>query len=159
MFYLRTAQPARGARNPFSILQRGDHMRARVRKAAIRKVTTKQLLPRLILWSDANFTGRRLSFRGNLGVRNLVDFNFNDVLSSFSFIGGANITLVLFADLNYQGQRRIFRGPIDLALLSNFNDVTTSFVMSRRRLSITEINRIQSRGAAPNNFAEVLKRR
>ncbi|MDF2815157.1 MAG: hypothetical protein K0Q81_1357 [Paenibacillus sp.] len=134
-------------------------MRRRVLSSATRKVVTKQLLPRLTIWSDANFSGRRLVFRGNLGVRNLVEFNFNDVLSSFSFIGNANITLVLFSDANYQGNRRVFRGPIDVSFLNNFNDVTSSFVMSRRRLSTQQINRIQNRGSAPNNFAEVFRRR
>lgn len=134
-------------------------MNKRVVKPAARKVGTNQLLPRLTLWSDANFSGRRLRFRGNLGVRSLVDFNFNDVLSSFSIIGGANTTLVLFSDINYQGNRRIFRGPTEISFLNGFNDVTSSFVMSRRRLSIDEINRIQNRNSAPNNFAEVLRKR
>ncbi|TNJ63870.1 hypothetical protein FE784_23655 [Paenibacillus hemerocallicola] len=130
-----------------------------IRKPAVKKTAVTQLLPRLTLWSDANFSGRRLSFRGNLGVRSLVDFNFNDVLSSFTIVGGANITLVLFSDINYQGNRRVFRGPTDVSFLNGFNDVTSSFVMSRRRLSNAEINRIQNRNSAPNNFAEVLRRR
>ncbi|MDF2724456.1 MAG: hypothetical protein K0Q59_4131 [Paenibacillus sp.] len=134
-------------------------MKKRVMKSMIRRVGTSQLLPRLTLWSDANFSGRRLSFRGNLGVRNLVDFNFNDVLSSFSIAGGANITLVLFSDINYQGNRRIFRGPREISFLNGFNDVTSSFIMSRRRLTVNEINQIQNRNSAPNNFAEVLRKR
>jgi hypothetical protein len=131
----------------------------KVARPTARKATVQQLLPRLTLWSDANFSGRRLRFRGNLGVRSLVDFNFNDVLSSFDFVGTANSTLVLFSDINYQGNRRVFRGPTEVSFLSGFNDVTSSFVMSRRRLSEAEINRIQNRGSAPNNFAEILRRR
>lgn len=134
-------------------------MNRTVKRPAVKKVAVNQLLPRLVLWSDANFSGRRLSFRGNLGVRSLVDFNFNDVLSSFTFAGGANATLVLFSDINYQGNRRVFRGPIEVSFLNGFNDVASSFVMSRRRLTTAEINRIQNRRSAPNNFAEILKRR
>ena len=123
----------------------------------VKKTRVQQLLPRLTLWSDANFSGNRLRFRGNLGVRNLVPFGFNDVLSSFEFVGNAQSTLVLFEDVNYQGARLVFRGPINEDFLSNANDLASSFVMSRRRLTNAEINRIQARGTAPINFAEVLK--
>ncbi|GIP41203.1 hypothetical protein J31TS4_44830 [Paenibacillus sp. J31TS4] len=119
--------------------------------------TILQSTPRLTLWADANFSGRRLRFRGNLGVRNLVEFNFNDVLSSFEFEDGGRSTLVLFADINYQGDRRVFHGPQDVAFLSDFNDVTSSFVMSRRRLSSREIDRIQRSARVPSGFAEVLR--
>jgi hypothetical protein len=125
-------------------------------QAKAAKPVTSQLLPRLSLWSDANFRGRRLRFRGNLGVRSLVVFNYNDVLSSFRFEGNNNSTLVLWRDINYQGPRRVFRGATEIALLSNFNDEASSFVMSRGRLSNAAINRIENRGSAPNNFAEVL---
>jgi hypothetical protein len=119
-------------------------------------ISQTQRLPLLTLWSDANFSGNRLRFRGNLGVRSLIVFNFNDVLSSFRFMATSQSTLVLFQDVNYQGNRRVFRGPTSVAFLSNFNDITSSFVMSRRRLSTTEIDRIQRTGMVPNGFAEVL---
>ncbi|MEX2460146.1 MAG: hypothetical protein WD469_02385 [Paenibacillaceae bacterium] len=112
--------------------------------------------PVLTLWSDANFMGKFLRFRGNLGVRSLIVFNFNDVLSSFRFTGNSASTLVLFRDVNYKGSRRVFRGPINVNFLSNFNDVTSSFIISRNRLSSSDINRIQNRGTAPNNFGEVI---
>lgn len=112
--------------------------------------------PVLSLWSDANFSGRNLRFRGNLGVRSLIVFNYNDVLSSLRFLGTPQSTLVLFQDINYQGNRRVFRGSVNVSFLSNFNDVTSSFIISRRRLSNAEINQIQNRGRAPINFAEVL---
>jgi hypothetical protein len=118
--------------------------------------TQQSRLPFLAIWSDADFSGRRLRFRGNLGVRSLVVFNFNDVLSSFQFIGRDQSTLVLFQDINYQGNRRVFRGSFDVDFLSNFNDITSSFIISRNRLSNSDINRIQNRGTAPSNFAEVL---
>ena len=123
-----------------------------------KKAMVQQVLPRLTLWSDADFSGNRLRFRGNLGVRNLVTFGFNDVLSSFRFEGNRNSTLVLFEDINYQGSRRVFRGPINENFLSDFNDTVSSFVMSRRRLSNDEIRRIQRRRMAPDNFAEVLSK-
>ena len=123
-----------------------------------KKAMVQQVLPRLTMWSDADFSGNRLRFRGNLGVRNLVTFGFNDVLSSFRFEGNRNSTLVLFEDINYQGSRRVFRGPINENFLSDFNDRASSFVMSRRRLSNDEIRRIQRRSMAPDNFAEVLSK-
>ncbi|AOZ93701.1 peptidase inhibitor family I36 protein [Paenibacillus crassostreae] len=118
--------------------------------------TQSSRLPFLTIWSDADFSGRRLRFRRNLGVRSLDVFNFNDVLSSFRFEGRSSSTLVLFEDINYQGNRRIFRGTIDVSFISNFNDTTSSFIISRSRLSTSDINRIQRRGSAPNDFAEVL---
>ncbi|WP_438349320.1 hypothetical protein ACP8HI_01090 [Paenibacillus sp. FA6] len=114
-------------------------------------------LPMLSLWSDNDFSGRRLRFRGNLGVRSLEVFNFNDALSSFRFEGRNQSTLVLFEDINYQGSRRVFRGSdVERDSLGNFNDRTSSFIISRNRLSNSDINRIQNRGTAPSNFAEVL---
>lgn len=131
--------------------------KAAVRKPATRKVKVAQVLPRLSLWSDANFQGRRLRFRGNLGVRSLVVFNFNDVLSSFEFTGRSTSTLVLFENVNYQGERRVFRGSTEVAFLNNFNDRASSFIISRGRLTNAQIDRIQNRGSAPDNFAEVLE--
>ena len=122
----------------------------------LKKVVIKQTLPQLTMWSDANFSGNRLRFRGNLGVRNLVTFGFNDVLSSFEFVGNDNSTLVLFEDINYQGARKVFRGSQNVSFLSDFNDTVSSFIISRRRLSNDEIRRIQRRSSAPDNFAEVL---
>jgi len=123
-----------------------------------KKAVIKQTLPQLSMWSDADFSGNRLRFRGNLGVRNLVPFGFNDVLSSFRFVGNRNSTLVLFEDVDYQGERRVFRGSVNENFLRNFNDTVSSFIMSRRRLSNDEIRRIQNRRRAPENFAEVLSR-
>jgi hypothetical protein len=111
----------------------------------------------LTLFADANFVGRFLRFRGNLGVRSLSVFNFNDLLSSFRLSGNSASTLVLFQDDNYKGNRRVFRGPVnDVSFLSNFNDLTSSFILSRNRLSNNDINRIQNQGVAPANFGEVL---
>lgn len=112
--------------------------------------------PVLTLWSDADFSGRRLRFRGNLGVRSLSVFDYNDVLSSFRFTGNSNSTLVLFEDDNYQGSRRVFRGPREVSFLSDFNDTVSSFIISRDRLSNNDIDDIQDDGHAPNDFGEVL---
>lgn len=120
------------------------------------KAIITQNRPVLTLWSDSNFSGRVLRFRGNLGVRSLLVFNFNDVLSSFTFTGNSRSTLVLFEDINYQGRRRIFRGPNSVSFLSDFNDTVSSFIISRDRLSRDDIDDIQDDGEAPNNFGEVL---
>ncbi|MEF3312973.1 peptidase inhibitor family I36 protein [Paenibacillus sp. GYB004] len=125
------------------------------KKATAKKAVIAQRLPSLSLWSDINFSGRRLRFRGNIGVRSLVVFNYNDVLSSFEVDGTNQSTLVLFQDANYQGARRVFRGSTAIANLGDFNDLASSFVLSRGRLSDAQINRIQNRGTAPANFAEV----
>ncbi|RKD24965.1 hypothetical protein BEP19_03775 [Ammoniphilus oxalaticus] len=123
-----------------------------------KRAIVQQTRPRLTLWSDANFSGNSLRFRGDLGVRNLITFGFNDVLSSLQLEGGPQNTLVLFEDVNYQGRRKVYRGPVNVSFLSDFNDVASSFIISRRRLSNDEIRRIQRRGRAPGNFAEILKR-
>ncbi|QGQ94926.1 hypothetical protein EHS13_08555 [Paenibacillus psychroresistens] len=124
-----------------------------LKKAVIRQ----ERRPVLTLFADSNFVGRFLRFRGNLGVRSLSVFNFNDLLSSFRLSGNSSSTLVLFADDNYQGNRRIFRGPInDVSFLSGFNDVTSSFILSRNRLSNSDIDDIQDEAVAPANFGEVI---
>lgn len=123
-----------------------------------KRAVIQQRLPRLTLWSDANYSGDRLRFRGNLGVRNLVTFGFNDVLSSFEFAGNSQSTLVLFEDINYQGKRKVYRGSINKSFLQDFNDTASSFIMSKKRLSNDDIKRIQRRAAAPGDFAEVMMR-
>lgn len=126
-------------------------------KKAVKAVIRQERRPVLTLFADANFLGRFLRFRGNLGVRALSVFNFNDILSSFRLSGNSASTLVLFADDNYKGARRVFRGPIsDVSFLTDFNDVTSSFILSRNRLSNSDINRIQNEGVAPANFGEVI---
>lgn len=122
----------------------------------MKKAIITQNRPVLTIWADANFTGRVLRFRGNLGVRSLSVFNFNDILSSFTFTGNSRSTLVLFEDINYQGRRRIFRGPNSVSFLSDFNDTVSSFIISRDRLSRDDIDDIQDDGEAPNRFGEVL---
>ncbi|MNI55207.1 hypothetical protein D3C73_1101420 [compost metagenome] len=124
----------------------------------MQKLTISQTFARpvLTLWSDSNFSGRALHFRGNLGVRSLSVFDFNDVLSSLRFTGNSRSTLVLFQDDNYQGSRIVFRGPVSISFLSNFNDTASSFIISRDRLSNSDIDRIQSNRRAPNSFGEVL---
>ncbi|KPD07619.1 hypothetical protein AM501_14515 [Aneurinibacillus migulanus] len=129
----------------------------RRRRVGIRQVVT------LNLFADANFTGRQLRFRGNIGVRNLLNaFNFNDVLSSFELEADGDVTLVLFENANYRGRRLIFREPRDVETLAdpslNFNDITSSFIMVNRLLTDAEIDTIQRTGRAPRGTAEVLRR-
>lgn len=113
---------------------------------------------RLALWSGTNFTGRRIVFRrGNVAVRDLRVFNFNDVLSSFRLRNEthrAQVTLILFEHINFRGAFRVFRGSQSVANLGrfNFNNVTSSFILARRILTDAEIARIRSTGTLPGDF-------
>ncbi|KON98600.1 hypothetical protein AF333_17780 [Aneurinibacillus migulanus] len=122
----------------------------------------RQAVPTVSLFADPNFAGRRLRFRGNIGVRNLLDaFNFNDVLSSFE-LDGDDVTLVLFENVNYGGRPVVFRTARDVANLGvanlNFDNMTSSFVMVNRLLTDAEITAIQENARAPRGVAEVLRR-
>lgn len=113
---------------------------------------------RLVLWSDANFSGRRIVFRrGGVAIRDLRAFQYNDVLSSFrltNLVQRSQVTLVLFRDINFQGPFRVFRGSQSVASLTNFNfnDQTSSLILVGRRLTNFQINRIRNTGVAPRDI-------
>lgn len=113
---------------------------------------------RLVLWSDANFSGRRIVFRrGGVAIRDLRAFQYNDVLSSFrltNLVQRSQVTLVLFRDINFQGPFRVFRGSQSVANLTNFNfnDQTSSLILVGRRLTNFQINRIRNTGVAPRDI-------
>ena len=113
---------------------------------------------RLVLWSDANFSGRRIVFRrGGVAIRDLRAFQYNDVLSSFrltNLVQRSQVTLVLFRDINFQGPFRVFRGSQSVANLTNFNfnDQTSSLILVGRRLTNFQINRIRNTGIAPRDI-------
>lgn len=113
---------------------------------------------RLALWSNINFSGRRILFRRRgVAVRDLGAFRFNNVLSSFQLLNvvrRSQVTLVLFSNINFQGSFRVFRGSQNVADLRNFNfnDVTSSFILVDRNLTNAEISRIQRTGTPPRNI-------
>lgn len=111
----------------------------------------------LELFQDINFSGRRIAFRnGQVAVRDIRAFQFNDQLSSFRMRGNANMTLVLFADVNYQGQFLVFRNQnvADLRRF-NFNDQMSSFIFVRGNVTDTQIRRLQALGRAPMGVLEI----
>jgi hypothetical protein len=114
---------------------------------------------RLELFADINFSGRRIVFRnGQVAVRDIRAFLFNDQLSSFRVrTNMRNVTLVLFADVNYQGNFLVFRGPQAVADLrmQNFNDQMSSFVFVRGNLTNADIQSLQRRGRAPQGILEI----
>jgi len=116
---------------------------------------------RLTMFSGANFTGRRLSFRrGGVAVRNLGAFRFNNLLTSFrlrNVLFPSAVTLVLFSRNNFQGSFRIFCGRTNVANLSrfNFNNVTSSFILVGSRLSEAQVREIQRTGILPCDMVVV----
>ncbi|WP_054957286.1 hypothetical protein [Paenibacillus dakarensis] len=111
---------------------------------------------RLALWSDTNFSGRRILFRrGGVAVRDLGAFRFNNALSSFrlrNVVQSNQVTLVLFSRINFQGSFRVFRGSQNVANLGNFDNVTSSFILVGRNLTNSEISQIQSTGRPPQDI-------
>ncbi len=116
---------------------------------------------RLTMFSGANFTGRRLTFRrGGVAVRNLGAFRFNNVLTSFrlrNVLFPSAVTLVLFSRNNFQGSFRIFCGRTNVANLSrfNFNNVTSSFILVGTRLTELQVLEIQRTGILPCDMVVV----
>jgi hypothetical protein len=116
---------------------------------------------RLALWSDINFSGRRILFqRRGVAIRDLRAFRYNDVLSSFQVSNQSRpnqVTLVLFRDVGYQGPFRVFRGSQSVADLRThgFNDETSSLILVGRRLSDREIARIQRLAQAPRGIVTI----
>lgn len=108
--------------------------------------------PRLVLFDDENFRGRRAVFRGNLGIRNLE--RVADDPESLRFSSNRRgATLVLFSERNFRGAVRVFRGNVSIRDLDNIRlDDVESLVMSNRRLSLETIRRIRRTGRLPSGF-------
>ena len=117
------------------------------------KASISQVFPRLALFSDENFRGRRFVVRGNLGIRN-IETRFGDIESLRFFSPRANATLVLFSRPNFQGRARVFRGSINIADLDNIirGEDPESLVMANFRLSVAQIREIRRTGELPSGF-------
>lgn len=113
---------------------------------------------RLALWSNTNFSGRRILLRrGGVAIRDLGAFRFNNELSSFRLRNLAQrnqVTLVLFSQRNFQGSVRVFRGSQNVANLANrnFNNTASSLILVGRNLTNNQIQRIQNTGVAPRDI-------
>ena len=66
-------------------------------KASISQV----VFPRLALFRDEFYNGRRFIVRGNVGIRNL-ERTFGDIESLRFFSTSSNATLVLFSEPNFR---------------------------------------------------------
>lgn len=110
---------------------------------------------RLSLFAGANYTGRNIVFRnGGVAVKNLGALRFNNLLTSFKVnntMVPQNVTLVLFSRNNFKGSYRIYTGRTNVANLSttNFNNVTSSFLLVGTRLTESQVLEIQRTGVLP----------
>lgn len=129
-------------------------------KPKVKRAVIRQPEPRLRLFADTDFSGTLREFKGNLGVRNLSRLSFNNTAESLRFNANNNVaTLVLFDLANYGGNFIVFRGSTDVADLGNqdFDNITSSFIMSNSFLSDTDIRNIRDSKVIPSNFAEILR--
>ncbi|MGM1047943.1 hypothetical protein SAMN05661091_1342 [Paenibacillus uliginis N3/975] len=122
----------------------------------MKKVSISQVFPRLALFSDENYRGRRFVVRGNLGIRNL-DRLFGDIESLRFFSTNPNATLVLFSRPNFRGQFRVFRGNRNIADLDDIirGEDAESLVMANFRLSLAQIRNIRNTGVLPQGFRRI----
>jgi hypothetical protein len=117
------------------------------------KAIISQVFPRLFLYRDENYRGRRFVLRGNVGVRNLERL-YDDVESLRFFSPNPNATLVLFSRRGFQGNFRVFRGTTNIADLDDIisgND-PESLIISRSRLTLAQIRSIRRTGRLPEGY-------
>ncbi|WP_055110047.1 hypothetical protein [Paenibacillus ihumii] len=117
---------------------------------------SQAIFPRLRLFREEDFRGRRFVVRGNVGIRNL-DRSFGDIESLRFFSPSANATLVLFSRRNFRGRFRVFRGVTNIADLDDIigdND-PESIISSNSRLSLDQIRAIRRTGNLPSGFRSI----
>lgn len=122
------------------------------------KVTiSQQVFPRLFLYREENFRGRRFVWRGNVGLRSLDRLYDDDIESLRFFSPSADATLVLFTRSNFRGNFRVFRGTTNLRDLDDIirGDDPESLIISRRRLTLDQIRQIRRTGQLPAGFRSV----
>ncbi|RAR44895.1 hypothetical protein DP091_06015 [Paenibacillus sp. MDMC362] len=121
-------------------------------KASISQV----VFPRLTLFRNEFFRGRRFVVRGNVGIRNL-ERTFGDIESLRFFSTSSNATLVLFSETNFRGAFRVFRGNTNLADLDDIirGEEPESIISSNRRLTRAQIRAIRETGVLPSGFRSI----
>ncbi|GIP04900.1 MULTISPECIES: hypothetical protein [Paenibacillus] len=123
----------------------------------MRKVTVSQVVfPRLALFRNEFYRGRRFVVRGNVGIRNL-ERAFGDIESLRFFSPNANATLVLFSEPNFRGRFRVFRGSTNIGDLDDIigGEEPESIISSNRRLTLAQIRAIRDTGRLPNGFRTI----
>lgn len=120
------------------------------------KATISQVFPRLLLYSEENFTGQRFIWRGNLGIRSL-DRLYDDIESLRFFSPNRNATLILFSEPNFQGRFRVFRGTTSIRDLSDIisGEEPESLLMLNTRLTLAQFRFIRRTGTLPSGFRTV----
>ena len=117
---------------------------------------SQAVYPRLFLYTDENYRGRRFVWRGNVGIRNL-ERRYDDIESLRFFSPSANATLVLFSQPNFRGRFRVFRGTTNIRDLDDIirGEDPDSLIISRSRLTLEQIRRIRRTGVLPSGFRTV----
>lgn len=121
-------------------------------KASVSQV----LFPRLTLFRNEFYRGRRFVVRGNVGIRNL-ERTFGDIESLRFFSTSSNATLVLFSETNFRGAFRVFRGNTNIADLDDIirGEEPESIISSKRRLTLSQIRTIRETGVLPSGFRSI----
>lgn len=119
-------------------------------------ISQTPVYPRLYLYSDENYRGRRFVWRGNLGIRNL-ERMYDDIESLQFYSPSANATLVLFDRANFTGNFRVFRGTTNLPDLDDIigGEDPDSLIISRSRLTLDQIRQIRSTGSLPQGYRTI----
>lgn len=119
----------------------------------VKEVQVSQTYPRLTVYDEENFNGRRRVYTGNLGIRNTD--NILDGIESLRFFStSSNATLVLFSRTRFRGSFRVLRGNHNLRDLDDFisgNDVE-SIISTNQRLTLDQIRRIRDTGTLPSGY-------
>lgn len=122
------------------------------------KAYVSQVYPRLTLYREENFRGRRFVWRGNVGLRNLERLYDDDIESLRFFSPSPNATLVLFSRRNFRGAFRVFRGTTNIRDLDDIirgDEDPESIIISSRRLTLEQIRTIRRTGRLPQGFRDV----
>lgn len=119
-------------------------------------ISQQVVYPRLYLYTDENFRGRRFVWRGNVGIRDL-ERTYDDIESLRFFSPSSNATLVLFDRSNFRGNFRVFRGTTNIRDLDDIirGEEPDSLIISRARLTLAQIRQIRRTGNLPPGFRTV----
>ncbi len=117
---------------------------------------SQTVYPRLYLYRDENYRGRRFVWRGNVGIRNL-ERRYDDIESLRFYSPSANATLVLFDRTNFRGNFRVFRGTTNLRDLDDIirGEEPESLIISRSRLTLAQIREIRRTGNLPSGYRTI----
>jgi hypothetical protein len=119
-------------------------------------ISQQVVYPRLFLYSEENYRGRRFVWRGNLGIRNL-ERRYDDIESLRFFSPSSNATLVLFDRPNFRGNFRVFRGTTNIRDLDDIirGEEPDSLIISRSRLTLDQIRNIRRTGNLPQGYRTI----